>query len=530
MKRKIEMSLGESNDCLSIAFPQESPVADIPLEIPVAVKKEGLPVDDAMAYIKEAAAGKKKIARSLTDKGAPTTGYDTFDEMAERIDMLPLPVEGEDEALSPNGGVLKFYDVYNELRKVNKLYGGKYPYCCAIDITNSPSCDTVTLSGADAYYTSDGAFYEQTTEHSFNDKALGFTNRFVVYLFTKINYSVPFNLPWVSVNKLYVLNGKAMIYIKEVSIKGIYNYSADYTDVTDNNKFGLFGLDSLSSVYSNSVSEISGGRLIFCELKNLQQLSFPNLTTISGGVNIFYNISPLKRIHLPKLTTISGGTYIFNGLSGFVKLELLAEDISGVDLMISNNVNLKELSFPKLKSFTSGSLIYNNTSLESVYFPELEELGGSLLSSHHPKLTTLLVPKLKEYKNAIYPITSYAIALKEIDMPSLVNALAVMTYDAVLERISLGNPVGGNIRICSGNGVTAVNNTLTTLTVGEGFRSRLDCTACDALTHDSLVGILNNLADNTDGAAINIIFGAVNLAKLTEDEIAVGTSKNYTIS
>ena len=506
MEERIEISLGESNDGLAVVFPQESLGADIPLEVNAIVKKEGLLVDDAMTYIKEAAAGKKKIAVSLRDKGAPTTEYDTFDEMAEHIDMLPLPVEGEDGVYSPNGGVLKFYDVYNELRKVNTLYGSKYPYCCALELYSEPACDTVTLSGADAYFTSDWTLYEKTSVHTFNDSGNDYGNRFVVYMFKSLEYSVPFNLPSGSVDTIFVLNGRANISISSGSFRRLLNYSDERLNATGIDKYRLSGISELYEVYDNALEKISGGSPVFDSIP-VRQLSLPNLTSISNVGYVFRSLG-VRRLYFPRLKTISGVGYLLEGLGG-----------------------LTELDFPVLGSITNSSIIYiNNGNIETVRFPSLEVFSGTLLSGQCPKLTTLLMPKLREHKNYAYPlVTSNALVLKEIDLPLLVNAGALMNFDSILESISLGAPVGGNIRVCRVEG-TKQNNTLTTLTVGEGFRSRLDCTACNALTRDSLVGILNNLADNTDGAAINIIFGAVNLAKLTEDEIAVGTSKNYTIS
>ena len=50
------------------------------------------------------------------------------------------------------------------------------------------------------------------------------------------------------------------------------------------------------------------------------------------------------------------------------------------------------------------------------------------------------------------------------------------------------------------------------------------------MTAGMLREIISNLADNTDNATIPVIFGAANLAKLTEEDIAVATSKNYSLS
>ena len=61
---------------------------------------------------------------------------------------------------------------------------------------------------------------------------------------------------------------------------------------------------------------------------------------------------------------------------------------------------------------------------------------------------------------------------------------------------------------------------------------RLDLSPCSLLTKQSIINILNNLYDiaskgcNTQ----SIVLGSTNLAKLTEDEIAIATNKGWTVS
>ena len=61
---------------------------------------------------------------------------------------------------------------------------------------------------------------------------------------------------------------------------------------------------------------------------------------------------------------------------------------------------------------------------------------------------------------------------------------------------------------------------------------RLDLSPCSLLTKQSIINVLNNLYDiaskgcNTQ----SIILGSTNIAKLTEDEIAIATNKGWTVS
>lgn len=92
-------------------------------------------------------------------------------------------------------------------------------------------------------------------------------------------------------------------------------------------------------------------------------------------------------------------------------------------------------------------------------------------------------------------------------------------------HIHFGAPQGGVLNVRANYAASHVF-----VSVEPGFRSRLDISRLTAMTAGMLREIISNLADNTDNATIPVIFGAANLAKLTEEDIAVATSKNYSLS
>lgn len=53
---------------------------------------------------------------------------------------------------------------------------------------------------------------------------------------------------------------------------------------------------------------------------------------------------------------------------------------------------------------------------------------------------------------------------------------------------------------------------------------------CEALTHDSLLNVLNGLADLTGGTIQTLTLGSINLAKLTSAEKAIATNKNWALA
>lgn len=94
---------------------------------------------------------------------------------------------------------------------------------------------------------------------------------------------------------------------------------------------------------------------------------------------------------------------------------------------------------------------------------------------------------------------------------------------------------------------TTLENLCPLLNLGKGYTRglanysfyKLDLSSCVNLTHDSLLGIINGLYDLNltydvaNGGTLytqQLVLGSTNLAKLTEDEIAIATNKGWVVS
>ena len=97
------------------------------------------------------------------------------------------------------------------------------------------------------------------------------------------------------------------------------------------------------------------------------------------------------------------------------------------------------------------------------------------------------------------------------------------TVDGTINMNKVTNLTGmfGN---SSANGCPA----LTSINLYKLNRTALNLTYCSAIGHDSLTYLINNLV--TTATAKTLTLGATNKAKLTAEEIAVGTSKGWTIA
>ena len=70
---------------------------------------------------------------------------------------------------------------------------------------------------------------------------------------------------------------------------------------------------------------------------------------------------------------------------------------------------------------------------------------------------------------------------------------------------------------------------LTTLSGFRGLNLDFDLSPCISLSHDSLMNVINEAADVTSSPK-TLTLGATNLAKLTEEEKAIATSKGWTLA
>lgn len=75
------------------------------------------------------------------------------------------------------------------------------------------------------------------------------------------------------------------------------------------------------------------------------------------------------------------------------------------------------------------------------------------------------------------------------------------------------------------------NSNMTVFEVEEGFSSALDVSFTNAnLSAEVMVNVFNNLADLAGQSAKTLVFGTTNLNKLTLEQIAIATNKNWNLS
>ena len=74
------------------------------------------------------------------------------------------------------------------------------------------------------------------------------------------------------------------------------------------------------------------------------------------------------------------------------------------------------------------------------------------------------------------------------------------------------------------------NTNIETIEVGDGWNASANFSVSDKLTKECIVNIFNNLKDLSGEDSKSLVFGEVNLAKLTDEEKAIATNKNWILA
>ena len=161
--------------------------------------------------------------------------------------------------------------------------------------------------------------------------------------------------------------------------------------------------------------------------------------------------------------------------------------------------------------------ISNANSTESMFI-----ICNSLISI--PLLDTSKVTDMTNMFRSCESLTS----IPQLDTHSVRNMNFMFAFCSNLESVPLLDTSHIN------NHMTSTFNGCSNLKNLGGFRglfNDLNLSYCPLLTHDSLMNVINEVADETGSSITHrLILGDVNLSKLTDEDKAIATNKNWTLS
>ena len=178
---------------------------------------------------------------------------------------------------------------------------------------------------------------------------------------------------------------------------------------------------------------------------------------------------------------------------------------SGDDSILASLIDrsIKSVVIPDSVTSIGASAFSNCLSLVSITIPDSVTSIGKSAFGICPKLKSITIPD--GVTTMEYNVFQECRKLESVTIPNSITTIrsSVFYKCASLEKVTLG----------------------------EGFNAdKLDLSASNRYTREIILQWLNALADRTGQTAYKLTIGATNINKLTEEDIAIATAKNWTLA
>ena len=304
--------------------------------------------------------------------------------------------------------------------------------------------------------------------------------------------------------------------INESELNGVYTvelYSdTDFTSCTFSEKTELLTVD-----YLKVTDKVTTMRAMFYGCSKLTQLDVSNwdASQVTNMNTAFQNCSKLTQLDVSNWDTsqVKSMYAMFYGCSSLTQLDVSNFDMSNVTSMSAMFQNCSKLTQLDVSNWDTS----NVTNMSAMF-------------QNCSKLTQLDV---SNWDTSNVTTTSYMFfncsLLTQLDVSNW-DTSNVITMDGMFRNCSSLTQL--DVSNFNTSKVTNMTNFIANTTALQNF---ISCTipvsfgaSGTALTHDSLMSIINNLATVTTTQTLTL--GSTNLAKLTDIEKAIATNKGWTLA
>ena len=443
------------------------------------------------ALLSDFADGKAMIADALTRQGADTSASESMLSMADKVLGLQLAVEGDPQYVEHDSRV-GGYDLYNVMHNHRKA---EFPYMYAVSF-NAP---TVTLSGADAYLCSDGYYTEESGTHR-----MPFAQEhYVIYYFRNRSFTLTATAARY-INEMCVYNGAPIVHFSNVEVRRLAIYGDEPFSTDNINAFYI----REGHIDNIAIESLESGYLMIDNIWAVVSLRMSNFKVLRGG-NIFYKLNNIQSAMLPALATMSGGTVVYNCAA------------------------LAELSLPALATVSGGTIVGYCGKLAELSLPALEDVFSTKQFNvlwGCDNVSKVLLPRAKRFSTPGERVTNRLI-VEQASQHVTVELLVCELFSASFRDGRTANTLCELIFGVAINTIyTSCSNTQTLIIkIGKGAVTFLDSQNANWDT-EALKQFIADLGDNTGGEVKQIRIGTSQIAKLSEEDIALAVAKNYSLS
>lgn len=169
--------------------------------------------------------------------------------------------------------------------------------------------------------------------------------------------------------------------------------------------------------------------------------------------------------------------------------------------LLTASYTTQTATLPKGLIVLRAGIFRNNTNIKTIQFPSsLKEIWAYTIANCG--VTSLTFPK------GIERLHNYAVA----SCLSLTNVFLPNTFKDIGPYAFSGS------------------NNLENVTLEKDFNCRLNLSPSSKFSAETIVSWLNALADRTGDTAYTLTIGSTNIAKLTAEQIAIATNKNWNLA
>ena len=279
----------------------------------------------------------------------------------------------------------------------------------------------------------------------------------------------------------------------------VTDYYNDKITILDTMAFNY--RSSLTSVNMQNLRTIINNNSNFQGCESLTSVDMPMLMNIYSGYT-FYNCTSLKSVNMKNLRIINNTFGYFFG----------------------NCTSLSHISLPSL-TYTDDNTFYFDTSLSSIDLPVLSSAGNSTFYNC-TSLTSVTLPSLIEVKGSTFNNCEF---LTNVALPVLTNINGGYTFNNCKSLTSVSIPLLTSIS--SATNMFGKCSLLTDVLLGSSsISTNISFSDSPSLSDASITNIINALADLTGSTSRKLTLNSTTYAKLTSEQIASITSKNWTVA
>lgn len=314
----------------------------------------------------------------------------------------------------------------------------------------------------------------------------------------------------------------------------------DYSSIT-NGDYMFRDCSSITDFHliGNSFSSLTKGSYMFSGCKFLSNFEF-TFDSLTNGNYLFYEVDTLPdtcTITLPVATSLSGFmSRAFTRSAKTINIKL-GKDVTSTSSMF--NLQGSSSVTVNLSSINDKDILVNGDSMFS--FSPAVNLGGFSVKSIYIDEHVLLT-SMERFLNTAGTGSMQDVSLNIDEVTTMESAFSTNANNIIL--------TGSADKLKNVSGAFFCQN-LTDFTgivnLGKAYTQKsanysdykLSLNFCNRLTHDSLMNVINGLYDLNltynvaEGGTLytqQLVLGSTNLAKLTDDEIAIATNKGWTVS